>query len=700
MVSRKNNVHKTQSTSKDTDTSETPSPPFVRILKFLGNGIFIAVVLLFLVIALSLITGKYRAVSILSGSMAPEMPKNSLAIATEKNVADLKVGDVMIFQEPTSGKQIIAHRIIEISDGKKPLFKTKGDANSSPDKWNFFITGNRAWIVVESIPKAGSLFTFFSVGSRREITIVIELAVMIFAGILVARGQNKAKASRLKQVVFKKRQSILTKSLSSRATVASAFFLAVAVLVLYSGAYAAFTASSTTSTSNPVVAASNVQNVSYIGCSWTTSLSTLSFNWSLAGSGSQNNTQLQRGTVTGGPYGTQTNFANPATIGTDAPSPVANEWFYAIRSTRTGTSWTSSNTSEIRSDRCQFSIDAYAGTGTVGATGDTGAATSATLNLPRGISTDSSGNLYIADFTNNRIRKVTKSTGIITTIAGGGATAGCTFAGAATAAILSGPSDVTVDSAGDIYIAESTGNCIRKITVATGQIARYVGNGTAGSNGDGGLASAARVSAPLGLAVNGTHLYIADSSNNRIRRVLLSSGVISLIAGTGATTACTFAGAGTGVSMSGPRGISFDAAGDLLIADTGRSCIRKLAVATGQISQVMGGGTNVAPNNTCAFSGLATAINLSNPSDVIATSTGSIYVTQLGRRCIVKQTGTAVANFAGTGVSGNTGDNGPSLGALLASPWGLAYDSASSILLFSQNLTTPSSRVRAIYSAL
>ncbi len=700
MVGKKKNVHKTQSKSEDTDTSPIPSRPLVRILKYLGNGIFIAVILLFLVIALSLITGKYRAVSILSGSMAPEMPKNSLAIATEKDVSDLKVGDVMIFQEPTSGKEIVAHRIIEISDEKKPHFKTKGDANSSPDKWNFSITSKKAWIVVESIPMAGSFFTFFSVGSRREVTIVIELAIMIFAGFMIFRGRNKDKNSPPNKVVFKKRRGILSKSLSSPASGASALTITIAILILYSGAYAAFTASSTTSTSNPVVAASNVQNVNYIGCSWTTSLSTLSFAWSLAGSGSQNNTQLQRGTVTGGPYATQFNFANPATVGTNAPSPVTNEWFYAIRSTRTGTSWTSSNTPEIRSDRCQFSIDSYAGTGTIGFSGDGGQATAAQIRLPRGIATDSVGNLYIADFTNNRIRKVTKSTGVITTVAGGGATTGCTFAGAATSAILSGPSDVTVDAAGDIYIAESTGHCIRKVTVATGQISRYVGNGTAGSNGDGGLATAARVNAPLGLAVNGTHLYIADSSNSRIRRVLLSSGVISLIAGTGGNTACTYAGVGTGVSMSGPRGISFDSAGDLLIADTGRSCIRKLAVATGQISQVMGGGANSAPNNTCAFSGLATAINLSNPSDVIATPSGDIFVTQLGRRCVVKKTGTAVSNFAGTGTSGNTGDNGPALGALLGSPWGLAYDSTSSLLFLAQNLTTPSSRVRIIYSVL
>ena len=168
-----------------------------------------------------------------------------------------------------------------------------------------------------------------------------------------------------------------------------------------------------------------------------------------------------------------------------------------------------------------------------GFSGDGGPATAAELNAPRGVAVDASGNLYIADALNNRIRKVS-SDGIITTVAGNGSLSYSGDGGLAADAQLSGPRGLAVDGAGNLFIADFDNNTVRKIS-ASGIITTVAGNGVAGFSGDGGPATSAQLNGPWGVAVDRAgNLFIADSANNRVRRVS-SSGDITTVAGNGSS---------------------------------------------------------------------------------------------------------------------------------------------------------------------
>jgi len=179
-------------------------------------------------------------------------------------------------------------------------------------------------------------------------------------------------------------------------------------------------------------------------------------------------------------------------------------------------------------------ISAVAGTGTAGYSGDNGLATSAKLNSPGDVAFDSAGNWYIADYTNCRIRKVTVATAVISTVAGNG-TCGYNSDGiAATSAELNGPNSVAIDSSGNIYIADYTNNRIRKVTISTGFISTVAGTGTASYSGDGAAATSAALDTPSGVAVDSSgNIYIADRTNDRVRKVTIATGYISTVAGNG-----------------------------------------------------------------------------------------------------------------------------------------------------------------------
>ena len=227
-------------------------------------------------------------------------------------------------------------------------------------------------------------------------------------------------------------------------------------------------------------------------------------------------------------------------------------------------------------------ITTAAGNGTYGFGGDNGPATSAQLSSLQGIAVDSVGNLYIADVGNNRIRKV--SNGVITTVVGNGTPGYSGDNGPATSALLDGPVGVGVDSAGNLYIADAF-SVIRK--VSKGVITTVAGNGTAGYSGDNGPATSAQLYNPCGLAVDSAgNLYIADTKNYRIRKV--SNGVISTVAGNGTPGFSGDNGPATSAQLYNSQGLGVDSVGNLYFADTRNYRIRK--ISNGVISTVAGNG--------------------------------------------------------------------------------------------------------------
>ena len=293
---------------------------------------------------------------------------------------------------------------------------------------------------------------------------------------------------------------------------------------------------------------------------------------------------------------------------------------------------------------------------------DGGPAVEAELYNPAGVAVDGAGNLYIADASNNGIRKV-DSTGTITTIAGTGEFGFSGDGGPAVAAQLRSPRGVAVDSAGNVYIADSSNRRIRKID-STGTITTIAGTGRLGFSGDGGPAVAAQLRSPYGVAVDGAgNLYIADASNNGIRKVD-STGTITTIAGTGESGFSGDGGPAVEAELRSPYGVAVDSAGNVYIADSSNWRIRKIdSIGDDRLQWGRRPGSRA-------------------PRGVAVDSAGNVYIADVGNHRIrkVDSTGT-ITTIAGTGEFGFSGDGGPAVEAELRSPYGVAVDSAGNVYI-------------------
>jgi sugar lactone lactonase YvrE len=275
-------------------------------------------------------------------------------------------------------------------------------------------------------------------------------------------------------------------------------------------------------------------------------------------------------------------------------------------------------------------ITSLAGNGSIGYGGDNSAATGATLNYPAGVAVDDSGNVYIADTDNSRIRKVNHTTGIITTIAGNGTSGFGGDGTAATGAQLYYPSGVAVDHLGNVYVADYDNQRIRKINAA-GIISTVAGNGTAGFGGDGTAASNAVLNYPIGVAVDDSNnLYIADYGNNRIRKIN-SLGIINTIAGNGNAAYSGDNNAAVNASLNYPAGVCIDSAGNVYIADLKNNVVRKINTA-GIISTFAGKGVA----GFSGDSGLATLAELHYPAAVAVGPKQQIYIADYGNNRVRK----------------------------------------------------------------
>ena len=320
-------------------------------------------------------------------------------------------------------------------------------------------------------------------------------------------------------------------------------------------------------------------------------------------------------------------------------------------------------------------IYTVAGNGESGFSGDGNAATNAALDGPADIALDASGNLFIADTSNNRIRKV-GANGIITTVAGNGDIGYAGDGGAATAASLDSPSGVAVDAVGNLLIVDTYDERIRKVS-SDGIITTLAGNGHLGYSGDGAAAVNASLYYPKGVAVDAAgNVFIADDGNQRIRKVD-TNGIITTVAGNGYSGFAGDTGAATNASLANPQGVAVDAFGNLFIADTGNNRIREVG-ANGIIITVAGDGTE-------GYSGdgsPAASASLDGPEGVTVDALGNLFIADTGNSVIRKvYTNGIITTLAGNGTAAYSGDGGTPTNASFSYPEGVAVDALGDLFI-------------------
>jgi len=311
--------------------------------------------------------------------------------------------------------------------------------------------------------------------------------------------------------------------------------------------------------------------------------------------------------------------------------------------------------------------------GGLGGYGDGGPGTLASLNKPSGVAVDAAGNVYIAD--GGRVRKVSPA-GIISTVAGSGYVGSSGDGGPATSASLAGASGVAVDAAGNVYIADHSNCRIRKVT-PSGIISTVVGNGVWGFSGDGGLAADASLTGPEAVAVDAAaNIYIADWGNNVIRKVN-PSGIISTVAGNGTVGYFGDGGPATSASLNWTAGVAADAAGNIYIADKWNNRIRKVS-PSGIISTLAGSGWQTFSGD----GGPATCASMYLPKGVALDAGGNLYIANEGNARVrkVSPSGT-ITTVAGNGIYGFSGDGGPATSAALDQPQSVAVDGAGNLYI-------------------
>jgi sugar lactone lactonase YvrE len=327
----------------------------------------------------------------------------------------------------------------------------------------------------------------------------------------------------------------------------------------------------------------------------------------------------------------------------------------------------------------QYNISTYAGIGTIGYAGDGGLATAAKMDYPHKVVVDKNGNVFIADYNNEVIRRVAVNTGIITTYAGTGSSGFSGDGGLATAAKLSSPRGIAIDTLGNLYIADYQNSRVRKVN-SSGVISTIAGIGTATYSGDGGPATLAGLVNPGSIDLDDAgNIYIADRDGNRIRKITASTGIITTIAGNGTMATSGDGGLATAASVFYPRFVYVDYIGNVYIVDQYENIIRKIDFATGIINTIAG---QLSQAGYTGDGGLATAAKLNQPDGLFVDNTGTIYFADAGNSRIRKIDGVSgiISTIAGVGTGTASGDGGS---ALLAgfTPTGVDVDKNGNIYI-------------------
>jgi len=323
-------------------------------------------------------------------------------------------------------------------------------------------------------------------------------------------------------------------------------------------------------------------------------------------------------------------------------------------------------------------LKTIAGNGATGFAGDMGAATGARLNRPYGLTVDAGGNLYILDQHNFRVREVDASA-TITTIAGDGVRNFYGDGDLASQAEISKGYAVAVDAAGNFYIADTENQRIRRVDRGTGVISTVAGTGVAGYNGDGMASATAELSNPQGVAVDmAGNLYIADTGNHRIRKVSVASGVITTISGTSAGADTADGVPVVNAELDTPVALAVDSDGNVYFSDSGAvSYVRRIDAATGMVNTVAGTGTQGYSGDGIA----ATAAQLNNPQGIALDGSGNLYIADAGNFRVrkVDVANGIISTVAGSGVSASNGDGGEAAAGAFVEPVGVAVDSLGNV---------------------
>jgi signal peptidase I len=696
-----------------------------------------------LALTIGSITGWLAVQTVPTGSMEPAIARGSAILVDPVLVGDVAVGDVIVFAAPTTDTMTV-HRVVEIEQGDLgPLFITKGDANQGPDPWRLSVDGERVHRVRITVPVLGRVLLALSAPSTRLLLAGAGALFVLGFGVTHvwrrhpdehdeptdARSTWDGALGRLTDPTRRHHHldplvallhhvehhpapdpplSTPTSDTTDEPTAeppaaepptaepptdaghdaasprrrrtSRATTTALAVAVLATGALAwnplpradaSYVAATSASTA---VATAVVAPKGDVTCAWT-SATALTVSWTNPVA-----TDTARVLVAAAPGGATAVAATAAAGATSVPyAPAAPlTTVRQLSTTAVRGTWTSTTSPEMATNTCRGAVRAFAGSGTRGSTGDGGSAAAAALDSPYQPYEAPDGRVFIADSGNNRIR-VVSPTGTISTFAGGtGGASPCTYTGPVAGLRLNAPRGVAVDGAGTVYIADTGRGCIRRVD-ATGNVTLFAGGGATTTCNTSVAPTNLSLSSPSGLALDATGgLIVADTGRNCVRR--LTATTTAIVAGGGGTTACASTTTATAVSLSGPMSVAVDAAGAVYIADTGRSCVRKV-VGTA-VSRVAGGGSVT----SCTTASTPATVSLSNPQGVAVASDGSVHVADTGRRCLRTVTTTTVSPLALTGTNSSTGDDGPALAATARAP-AMVATASDGDLLFSDRAT-------------